>query len=136
MTAAITEAVVLATQGAVIDIPRDLAAGYVWSLDELDTVPETEGVYGQSETQKFDNTSGRLVVQYNFTDNINAYASYTTGYRSGGFNGGSYDRLTGQGDSFDEETIESMEVGLKSTLFDGRLRFNACLLYTSDAADE
>ncbi len=125
VTAAITEAVVLATQGAVIDIPRDLASGYVWSLDELDTIPETAGVYGQSETQRFDNTSGRLVVQYDFNDNMNAYASYTTGYRSGGFNGGSYDRVTSRGDSFDEETIESMEIGFKSTLFDGRFRFNA-----------
>jgi outer membrane receptor protein involved in Fe transport len=127
VTAAITEAIVLATQGVTIDIPRDLTSGYVWSLDELDSIPETAGVYGQSETQKFDNTSGRVVVQYNFTDNINAYASYTTGYRSGGFNGGSYNRITGMGDSFDEETIESMEIGFKSVLFDGRFRLNASL---------
>ena len=127
VSAAITEAVVLATQGVTIDIPRDLASGYVWSLDELESIPETAGVYGQSESQKFDNTSGRVVVQYNFTDNINAYASYTTGYRSGGFNGGSYDRITGMGDAFDEETIESMEIGFKSVLFDGRFRLNAAL---------
>jgi len=127
VTAAITEAIVLATTGNVINIPRDLAAGYVWSLDDLETIPETEGVYGQSDTQKFDNTSGRIVVQYNFTDNMNAYASYTTGYRSGGFNGGSYNRITGMGDSFDEETIESMEIGFKSVLFDGRFRLNASL---------
>jgi len=132
--AAINEAAVLATQGVVIDIPRDLTSGYVWSLDEIDTIPETAGVYGQSESQKFDNTSGRLVAQYTFSDNFNVYASYTTGYRSGGFNGGSYNTITMMGDAFDEETIESVEVGFKSVLADGRFRFNASL-YSYDYDD-
>ena len=74
--AAINEAAVLATQGVVIDIPRDLTSGYVWSLDDINTIPETADVYGQSESQKFDNTSGRLVAQYTFSDTFNA-VSYT-----------------------------------------------------------
>jgi len=132
--AAINEAAVLATQGVVIDIPRDLTSGYVWSLDDINTIPETAGVYGQSESQKFDNTSGRLVAQYTFSDTFNVYASYTTGYRSGGFNGGSYNTITMMGDSFDEETIESVEVGFKSVLMDGRFRLNASL-YSYDYDD-
>ena len=132
--AAINEAAVLATQGVVIDIPRDLTSGYVLSLDDINTIPETAGVYGQSESQKFDNTSGRLVAQYTFSDTFNVYASYTTGYRSGGFNGGSYNTITMMGDSFDEETIESVEVGFKSVLMDGRFRLNASL-YSYDYDD-
>jgi len=133
-TAAVTEAATLLFTGQEISIPRDLTAGYVWSLDEINTIPETAGVYGQSETQSFDNTSGRLVAQYNFTDNLNAYASYTTGYRSGGFNGGAFNVATGRGDAFDEETLESMEVGFKSALLDGKVRLN--LAYYSYEYDD
>ena len=88
-------------------------------------MPETEGVYGQSAEQDFDNVSGRLAAQYNFSDNMNVYASYTTGYRSGGYNGGSFNKATGLGDAFDEETISNVEIGFKSLLADGKIRLNA-----------
>ena len=131
--AAIQEAVALATQQAVINIPRDLTAGYVGSMADITMIPETAGIYGNENKQSFDNISGRLVAQYNINDNANAYASYTTGYRAGGFNGGAFDRATMSGDAYGEETMTSMEVGFKSTLMDGNLRLNASLYsYTYD----
>ena len=60
-------------------------------------------------------------------DDTNLYASYTTGYRAGGFNGGNFDRATMTGDALHEETISSMEFGVKSTLMDGRMRLNAAV---------
>jgi outer membrane receptor protein involved in Fe transport len=129
VAAAIAEAAAQALEGITINIPRDLTSGYVWSLDELDSVPETEGVYGQSAEQDFDNVSGRLAAQYNFNDNMNVYASYTTGYRSGGYNGGSFNKATGLGDAFDEETISNVEIGFKSLLADGKIRLNAAAYY-------
>lgn len=129
VTAAITEAIVLATEGVTINIPRDLTSGYVDTLDEWDQIPETAGVYGQSASQKFDNVSGRLVAQYDISDKMNVYASYTTGYRAGGFNGGSYDRSGVGADAFDEETLSSAEIGFKSVLADDRLRLNATIFY-------
>ena len=108
----------------------DMGAGYVDDLDNLSAIPETPGVYGDYNKQSFDNISGRLVAKYNISDDMNAYVSYTTGYRAGGFNGGAFD---GGGDAFDEEILESFEVGLKSQLMDGRLRLNAALYsYTYD----
>ncbi|HCG95012.1 MAG TPA: hypothetical protein DEX20_05235 [Halieaceae bacterium] len=107
-----------------------LGNGYINDLDDLGIIPETGGVYGDYNRQSFDNISGRLVAKYNISDNMNAYVSYTTGYRAGGFNGGAFD---GGGDAFDEETLESFEVGLKSQLMDGKLRLNAALYsYTYD----
>jgi iron complex outermembrane receptor protein len=107
-----------------------LGNGYINDLDDLGMIPETAGVYGDYNRQSFDNISGRLVAKYNISDNMNAYVSYTTGYRAGGFNGGAFD---GGGDAFDEETLESFEVGLKSQLMDGKLRLNAALYsYTYD----
>ena len=108
----------------------DMGAGYIDDLNNLSAIPETPGVYGDYNRQSFDNISGRLVAKYNISDNMNAYVSYTTGYRAGGFNGGAFD---GGGDAFDEETLESFEVGLKSQLMDGKLRLNAALYsYTYD----
>ena len=104
--------------------PRSLTFGYVGGIENVGNIPETPGVYGNYNKQDFSNTSGRLVAKYNLDDNTNFYASYTTGYRAGGFNGGAFNRATGTGDDYTEETIASFEVGVKSTLADGRLRIN------------
>ena len=104
-----------------------LGAGYVGTVDNLMNIPETAGIYGSYNEQSFSNTSGRLVAQYAMSDDTNFYASYTTGYRAGGFNGGNFDRSTMTGDEYTEETIGSMEFGMKSTLMDGRMRLNAAV---------
>ncbi len=74
-----------------------------------------------SRDQDFSNTSGSLTAAYAFSDEMNAYLTYSTGYRSGGFNGEIFDN------AYDEETIEQYEVGLKSDWLDNRLRINASL---------
>jgi iron complex outermembrane receptor protein len=104
-----------------------LGAGYVGTVDNLMNIPETAGIYGNYNEQSFSNVSGRLVAQYAMNDDTNFYASYTTGYRAGGFNGGNFDRSTMTGDEYTEETIGSMEFGMKSTLMDGRMRLNAAV---------
>ncbi len=101
----------------------DWAASYVETGTDEASIAET-AYFGESETADFDNLSGRITAKYNFSDNANAYATYSTGYRSGGFNGGTYNAGLGA-DSFGEETITNMELGLKSTMMDGRLRVNA-----------
>jgi iron complex outermembrane receptor protein len=67
-----------------------------------------------------DNTRFDPVVTaaFDLTPDINLYGTYSTGYRAGGASSRS---LTYR--SFDEEEVESLELGLKSTLFD-RLRVN------------
>jgi len=59
-----------------------------------------------------------------------AYASYSKGYKGGGFNSAAGDFVGGDfiGDAvvgFEPETIDAYELGLKSTALDGRLQFNA-----------
>lgn len=103
----------------------DWAASYVSANTPLESIPEAS-YYGQKASQDFDNLSGRLTAQYYFNDQVNVYGTFSTGYRSGGFNGSSYTPGVGP-DAFDEETIENIEVGLKSTLLDGRARLNAAL---------
>ena len=110
-----------------VSIPRSLTAGYVGTVDNIEDIAETPGVYGNYNKQDFSNTSGRLVAKFDLDDNTNLYASYTTGYRAGGFNGGAFNRDTGTGDDYTEETIQSFEVGVKSLLADGRLRINGAM---------
>ncbi|WP_225205907.1 TonB-dependent receptor [Novosphingobium huizhouense] len=59
------------------------------------------------------------IVAYDVTPDVNLYAKYATGYRAGGASSRS---LTYR--SFGPESVKSYEVGLKSELFDRRVRFN------------
>ena len=109
-----------------IQSPRSLT-WLRWTVDNPSNIPETAGIYGNYNEQSFSNTSGRLVAQYAMNDDTNFYASYTTGYRAGGVNGGNFDLATMSGDEYYEETIGSLEFGMKSTMMDGRMRLNAAV---------
>ena len=56
-----------------------------------------------------------------FMDNARVYASYSEGFRSGGFSIRSVNASTAP---YDPETAEQIEIGLKSDWLDGALRFN------------
>ena len=55
-------------------------------------------------------------VQYDFTDSINGYFSWSEGFKGGGFNGQARQQSALE---YEEETVDAFEIGLKSTLFDG-----------------
>jgi iron complex outermembrane receptor protein len=69
----------------------------------------------------FTSVDPKVSVNYKLTDDIFAYASFTTGFKSGGFNYGSV------GDPFLPENIEAYEAGLKTSWFDNRLIANFSL---------
>jgi iron complex outermembrane receptor protein len=91
---------------------------------------------GQSTVQSFteDNLSGTVKLSYRFNDQFMTYASFADGYKAGGFNLG---RVTDPNaanplapvlnTSFPEESVDSYELGLKSTLADHTIRLNAAL---------
>ena len=68
-------------------------------------------------------TTGRFALNYELDDGIMAYASYSQGYKSGGFNSS----LNENGDvlAVEPETHDAIEFGIKSELLDRRLRLNA-----------
>ena len=76
----------------------------------------------------FGNTDFSADLSYQFMDGVMAYASLSSGYKSGGFDqrfvGPTPD---GRPSDYDPETVESVEVGLKSTWLDRRLRVNLAL---------
>ena len=72
----------------------------------------------------FDNFSPKFGLKYQLNDDVQFYGTASTGFKSGGFNGRLAD---GQLEPFGEETLTSLELGVKSQWFDDRLRFNSAL---------
>ena len=71
---------------------------------------------------RFDKWTPMLNLQYRFSDDVNVYATYSRGFKSGGFNGRSNE--TGGSPEFDPEILTGYEVGLKSRFLDDRLSIN------------
>lgn len=83
---------------------------------------------GKNE-QSFNDLSMRFGAEYRVSDDIMSYFSYAEGFKSGGWT----TRLTLPGlvaPAFDPETAATYELGLKSDLFDRRLRLNLAGFYT------
>ncbi|WP_421730060.1 TonB-dependent receptor [Brevundimonas sp.] len=90
---------------------------------------------GRAYTQKWDDDdlSGKLAVQYRFSPSLMVYGSAARGFKAGGFNlerssaptSATNSNPTPVDDtSFASETVDSYELGFKSTLFDRSLLFN------------
>ncbi|MEO0437579.1 MAG: TonB-dependent receptor [Pseudomonadota bacterium] len=71
--------------------------------------------------------TGRLVVDWQFAENAMLFASYATGYKSGGFDGQSFRSF--QAGSFDPEEMTSYEIGLKGDFFGDQLRAEISLFH-------
>jgi iron complex outermembrane recepter protein len=67
-------------------------------------------------------------VEYRINPDAMLYASYSEGFRGGGFN--ARVRNIGQLVSFDPETAKVYEVGAKTEAFERRLRVNAAVFHT------
>ena len=115
----------------VLDDRLHLTGGLRWSRDKRLAVLQETLVAPAGTTvgpvvhaaKSFDNLSPSLIVAFDVTPDVNLYAKAVRGYKTGGFNvrASTLDRFKA---GFDPETLTSYEVGLKSMLFDKRLRFN------------
>lgn len=71
--------------------------------------------------------SGNLTLNYNMTDDSSVYLSVSRGFKSGGFNP---DIVASPDIAFDNETVVSYELGVKSDLADGKVRLNGAVFFT------
>ncbi len=78
-------------------------------------------------SEEFSKFTPKVGVEYDLQDDILLYASYTEGYKSGGFNGrpSSTDGIQ----PFDEEEVKTYELGAKAQFLDDRLRTNLALFW-------
>ena len=72
----------------------------------------------------FNNFSYRVSLDHQFGRDILAYASYNTGFKSGGYN-----LADPTNAPYRPEIIDATEVGLKNELFDHHLRLNGAAFY-------
>ncbi len=72
----------------------------------------------------FNKFTYRVSLDHRFSNELLAYASYNRGFKSGGFN-----TSTPGSDPFRPETLDAYEVGIKSDLFDRKVRLNIAGFY-------
>ena len=77
------------------------------------------------KTVNFTNTSPRVSLDYEVTPDVMVYGSASRGFKSGGFNiRANTTAIPRSGEPFDDEQVDSFEVGSKMALFDQRLFLN------------
>lgn len=76
----------------------------------------------------FKSFSWRIGADFDLADDILAYATIDRGFKAGGFNIGIITSVA-ERTQVDPEYLTSYEIGLKSTLFDRRLRLNLSAFY-------
>lgn len=86
----------------------------------VDDIPLAIAFIPQMADQKSDwsKFTPRVVFDYQWSDDVMTYVSYSEGFKAGGFN------TLGEAPPVKEETVKNTEIGLKSTWFDNSLRFN------------
>ena len=94
--------------------------------NNLGLPPPVEQTRGDTDESDL---SPKVVVQWDYSDEGMTYLSYTQGYK-----GPAFDMTFGTNPvdlpPVDPETSDSWELGLKTTLLDGRLRLNTALFYS------
>jgi iron complex outermembrane receptor protein len=75
-------------------------------------------------SNKWDETTIKLSLAYHATDDIMLFASYSEGFKSGGFYGVNQNIRDFDRNQYDPETATSYEVGLKSQWLENRLQLN------------
>lgn len=122
------------------DVRRYFAAGTVGSpITPLFNLP-----YGGAPDAKFNNFSPAVTLAYQASKQVNLYARWARGYKSGGFNGetdvtnligSTFSCSTAPGNAselcnpYKPEKVDSYEVGIKTRTADGKLMFNVAAFW-------
>ena len=119
----ITDRLSLSVGGRYTDEERDTGGGWIGQPDARYNL--------ETDSLSEDNFSPDVTVSWDATADLNFFANYKEGFKSGGFNASTLDRAVTVGnpdnaidDSFLSETVEGFELGFKSEWFDNTLRVN------------
>lgn len=112
----------------------DVTLGMRYTMDDkkafLTSTPiiRDEGLDRVDASNDWSNFNPSLTLSYTWSPDASAYFTYTTGYRSGGYNARA-STSSGFTTPFNEENVDSYEFGLKSHWLDSRVRFNAAIFH-------
>jgi iron complex outermembrane receptor protein len=90
----------------------------------------TPGAPGSPVEHTYDKVTSRLSLQRSFGDNVMGYISYSEGFDSGGVATPTVQGVREE-HPYEPQTIETFEIGLRSDLADGKVRFNVTLFDTA-----
>jgi iron complex outermembrane receptor protein len=93
--------------------PSTVAGAGLAFQDELDT----------------DNVSWNVGVNWKPVDSMLLFANLAHGFKSGGWNAGGFVVIEEQIAPFDDETVDMLELGIKTDLLDNRLRINSTAFF-------
>lgn len=111
----------------------EITAGLRYTYEKKEvafSITDTSGLFASgsfSDERSASNWSPKLGLNYTVGEDLMVYGSYAKGFKSGGWNIdflSSFDNI-----DFDDEEVDSFELGIKSTLADGRVRLNAALFH-------
>jgi len=87
---------------------------------------EARFVTGSADKVEFDETTGRIGLDWTLSENSMVYAFFNRGYKPGGFNPPINPAFQATSDfTFGSETVDSFEIGSKNLLLDNRMQLNA-----------
>ncbi len=110
--------------GTIDDDPN--SPTYIFALIGGPNVNDAFHVY--RETIRARKWMYKLGLDHRLTDDILAYATYSHGFKSGGFNGAN-SNTTQQLKGYKPEELDSFEVGMKSSMLDNRAQLNVAAFY-------
>lgn len=82
-----------------------------------------------ADSESWSNFTPKLGLEYAASDNVNVYAHWTQGVRSGGYNFRNTSTTVFDPGPWDEEKVNAFEIGLKAQPGDGRATLNAAVFY-------
>ena len=95
-------------------------------LETISPVPNLDIPSGTNAEKTFNNLSPALIANYTVDESLNVYAKWSRGFKSGGFNS----EASTPADTlipYDEELLDSYEIGAKSDWFDHSLQLNVAI---------
>lgn len=79
---------------------------------------------------KDDNLSGKIALNHKFSDTFSAFASYSRGFKSGGYNGATlFAAALAQRSEYGSETLDAYELGSRFNWDDANARLNLTTFY-------
>ncbi len=116
---------------------RSIDAELLGGTADLDDVAHAFSLLGVATTRRGDHDleddrsesafTPLINVQWDVNDDVMAYATYTTGFKAGGYSARANNTASFE---FEEEQVTSYEIGAKTTLLGGAAELNLAYYYT------
>ena len=100
-----------------------------WDGGVLNDIFGVGALDGTKAVYNGDKVDWRISADYRFSPQVLAYATVSTGFKGGGVTARPFTKNQAVNGTFDPETLTAYEAGLKTDLFDRRLRLNLSGFY-------